>query len=150
VDKKKKAETVGKLPKIKLHILAGKASPAPPVGPALGQKGVNIMAFCKEFNAKTAAMPSDAKIPVTIYVKKDKSFQIKYTKPTASYFLKKAASLNKGSSAPGRETTGQITEEQLHEIAKEKFEDMNAFDLEEAKKILAGTARSMGISIEVA
>jgi large subunit ribosomal protein L11 len=132
---------------IKLHILAGKASPAPPVGPALGQKGVNIMEFCKAFNAKTASMPSDARIPVKIDVYKGKSFSFSVTKPTASYYLRKAASLSKGATNPGRDKAVSITLEQVTEIAKEKMEDMNAFTLESAVAILRGTARSMGIEV---
>lgn len=133
---------------IKLHILAGKANPAPPVGPALGQKGVNIMEFCKAFNEKTSSMPSDAKIPVKIDVYKDKSFKFTFTKPTASYYVRKAASLAKGSSTPGRESAGHVTLDQIREIAKEKMEDMNVFTLDAAVNVLRGTARSMGIEVK--
>ena len=136
---KKKVEGV-----IKLHILAGKAK----VGPALGQKGVNIMEFCKAFNEKTSAMPADAKIPVKIDVYKDKSFSFTFTKPTASYYIRKAASLSKGSSTPGRQSVGQVTLAQIQEIAKEKMADMNVFTQEAAVSILSGTARSMGIEVK--
>ena len=132
---------------IRLHILAGKANPAPPVGPALGQKGVNIMEFCKAFNEKTSSMPSDAKIPVKINVYKDKSFNFTLTSPTASYYIRKAAGLSKGSSTPGRQNTGQVTLDQIKDIAKEKMKDMNVFTEEAAVNILKGTARSMGIEV---
>ena len=106
------------------------------------------MEFCKAFNEKTSSMPSDAKIPVKIDVYKDKSFSFKFTKPTASYYLRKAASLSKGGASPGREKAGQITLDQIQEIAKEKMEDMNAFTQEAAVAILSGTARSMGIEVK--
>ena len=140
---KKKAEAF-----IKLHIQAGKASPAPPVGPALGQKGVKIMDFCKAFNDKTSKMPADAKIPVKIDVYKDKSFSFTLTKPTASYYVRKAAGLTKGATNPGRERAGSLTMAQIEEIAKEKMEDMNVFTLEAAVNVIKGTAVSMGVEIK--
>lgn len=132
---------------IKLQIMAGKATPAPPVGPALGQKGLNIMEFCKAFNAQTASMPSDARIPVVITAFADKTFTFFLTKPPASYYLQKAAAISKGSVAPGRTINGKITRQQLLEIAKEKMQDMNAYTPEAAVSMLEGTARSMGIEV---
>lgn len=134
---------------IKLQILAGKATPAPPVGPALGQKGLNIMEFCKAFNAQTSGMPSDARIPIVITAYADKTFTFVVKKPPASYFLQKAAALSKGSDAPGRHAAvGKVTYDQLREIAKEKMQDMNAYTEEEAMSMLEGTARSMGIEVK--
>lgn len=133
---------------IKLQILAGKANPAPPVGPALGQKGLNIMEFCKAFNARTTELPSDARIPVVITVYADKTFTFELKKPTAPYYLRKAASLAKGSSTPGRGSVGFVTHEQLVEIAKEKMPDLNAYTEAEAISMLMGTARSMGIEVK--
>jgi len=132
---------------IKLQILAGKATPAPPVGPALGQKGVNIMEFCKAFNAQSSGMPADARIPVVITVYADKTFTFFLTKPPASYYLQKAAGIAKGSSAPGRTINGTLTQAQLLEIAKDKMQDMNAHTTEAAVSMLAGAARSMGIEV---
>ena len=133
---------------IKLQILSGKATPAPPVGPALGQKGLNIMEFCKAFNAKTASMPSDARIPVVITAYADKSFTFILKQPPASYFIRKAAGIAKGSQSPGRAVSvGNISYDQLREIAKEKMVDMNAYDIESAVLMLAGTARSMGLDV---
>jgi large subunit ribosomal protein L11 len=134
---------------IRLQILAGKATPAPPVGPALGQKGLNIMEFCKAFNAQTATMPSDARIPVVITAYVDKTFTFSLKKPPASYFLQKAAAVAKGSTTPGRgSTVGSVTQLQLREIAEEKMQDMNANSVEEAISMLAGTARSMGLEVK--
>lgn len=134
---------------IKLQIVAGKATPAPPVGPALGQKGLNIMEFCKAFNAQTANMPADARIPVVITAYGDKTFSFTLKKPPASYFLQKAASVAKGSTAPGRNAAvGSVTRAQLKEIAKEKMQDMNAYDINEAISMLEGTARSMGLEVK--
>ena len=134
---------------IKLQILAGKATPAPPVGPALGQKKLNIMEFCKAFNAQTNGMPSDARIPVVITVYADHTFSFVLKKPPASYFLQKALSLSKGSTLPGRNASiGSISMEKLREIATEKMEDMNAYSIEKAIKMLEGTAKSMGIEVQ--
>ena len=133
---------------IKLHITAGKATPAPPVGPALGQHGVNIMDFCKAYNARTAKEEGMI-IPVVITVYQDRSYTFITKTPPASMLLKKAAGLAKGSGAPNKDKVGKISGKQLEDIAKLKMPDLNCFDLEQAKLIVAGTARSMGIEIEV-
>ena len=132
---------------IKLIIPAGKANPAPPVGPALGQQGVNIMEFCKVFNAKTQA-EGDTLIPVIITVYGDRSFSFITKTPPASVLLKKACGIIKGSGDPKKTKVGKVTREQVMEIAKQKFEDLNAIDLDGAVRIIEGTARSMGIEIE--
>ena len=132
---------------IKLHIPAGKATPAPPVGPALGQHGLNIMDFCKSFNARTAKEEGMI-IPVVITVYQDRSYTFITKTPPASMLLKKAAGLAKGSGAPNKDKVGRISQKQLEEIAKQKMPDLNCFDLDQAKLIVAGTARSMGIDIE--
>ena len=132
---------------IKLQIPAGKANPAPPVGPSLGQHGVNIMEFCKQFNAKTQKEEGSI-IPVVITVYKDRSFTFITKTPPASDLLKKAAGLIKGSGVPHKEKVGQITRAQLEEIGKLKAADLNAMDLPGAVKIIEGTARSMGITVE--
>lgn len=131
---------------IKLQCNAGKANPAPPVGPALGQHGVNIMEFCKAFNEKTAAQMGDV-IPVEITVYQDRSFTFICKTPPAANLLMKALGLDKGSGVPNKEKVGQITETQLQEIARTKMADLNANDVEAAAKIIAGTARSMGIEV---
>ncbi|MDP4840260.1 MAG: 50S ribosomal protein L11 [Alphaproteobacteria bacterium] len=133
---------------IKLQIAAGKANPSPPVGPALGQKGVNIMEFCKAFNAKTQEMEPGMPIPVVITVYADRSFAFETKTPPASYFLKKAAKLQKGSQTPGRDIVASVTRAQLEEIATAKMVDLNAADIDAAVKIIAGTARSMGMKVE--
>ncbi len=133
---------------IKLQIPSGKATPAPPVGPALGQRGLNIMEFCKAYNAKTADMPSDARLPVVITAYADKTFTFEVKKPTASYYVRKAAGLAKGSTTPGRGTAGTVTMDQLRQIAVEKMQDMNAYTADEAVTMLMGTARSMGIEVK--
>jgi large subunit ribosomal protein L11 len=132
---------------IKLQIPAGQATPAPPVGPALGQAGLNIMDFCKAFNAKTQSQPGMI-IPVVITVYADRSYSFITKTPPAAVLLKKAAGLDKGSGEPNRNKVGTVTEAQLEEIARTKMPDLNAADLEAAKKIIAGTARSMGIEIQ--
>ncbi|NIA23029.1 MAG: 50S ribosomal protein L11 [Proteobacteria bacterium] len=132
---------------IKLQLPAGKATPAPPVGPALGQHGVNIMDFCKAFNAKTAK-EGDTIIPAVITVYKDRSFTFITKTPPASVLIKKAAGLDKGSGEPNKEKVGKITRKQLEEIANKKMEDLNASSVETAMNIIAGTARSMGVLIE--
>jgi large subunit ribosomal protein L11 len=133
---------------IKLQVPAGQANPAPPVGPALGQHGVNIMEFCKSFNAKTKDKEPGILIPCIITVYADRSFSFIMKTPPAAVLLKRAAKLAKGSGAPNRTKVAKITKAQLEEIAKMKMPDLNAGSLEAAKKIIAGTARSMGIEIE--
>ncbi len=131
---------------IKLALPAGKANPAPPVGPALGQHGVNIMAFCKEYNAKTADKVGLV-IPVEISVFEDRSFTFILKTPPASVLIKKAAGIDKGASEPNKQTVASITAAQLKEIAETKMPDLNANDIEAAMKIVAGTARNMGVAI---
>jgi large subunit ribosomal protein L11 len=133
--------------KIKLQIEAGQASPAPPVGPALGQHNVNIMDFVRQFNDKTNKMEAGTVIPVVISVYKDRTFSFIMKSPPASFLLKKAAGIAKGSGEPNKEKVGKVTEKQLEEIAKVKMQDLNANDLDAAKKIIAGTARNMGLEI---
>ena len=133
--------------KIKLEIVAGQASPAPPVGPALGQHGVNIMGFVREFNERTKKMDEGTVVPVLITVFKDKSFNFVVKTPPASYLLKKAAGIAKGSGAPNKEKVGKVTQKQIEEIARTKLPDLNAYDIEAAKKIIEGTARNMGLEI---
>ena len=132
---------------IKLQIPAGKANPAPPVGPSLGQHGVNIMEFCKQFNAKTQKQEGSI-IPVVISVYKDRSFSFIMKTPPASDLLKKAAGVIKGSGIPHKSKVGKITKVQLEEIAKIKAEDLNASDIPAAMQVIAGSARSMGITVE--
>jgi large subunit ribosomal protein L11 len=132
---------------IKLQIPAGKANPSPPVGPALGQKGVNIMEFCKQFNAKTQDKDGLI-IPVVITVYKDKSFTFITKTPPASILLKKAADLEKGSAESNRIKVGKVSNAQVKEIAEIKMRDLNAFDIENAMSMVAGTARSMGLTVE--
>ncbi len=132
---------------IKLHIPAGKATPAPPVGPALGQHGVNIMDFCKAFNAKTNKQEGLI-IPVVITVYQDRSYSFITKTPPASVLLKRAVGIAKGSGEPNRTKVGKVTLQQVEEIAKTKMPDLNASDIEAAKKIVMGTARSMGIEVE--
>ena len=132
---------------VKLQIPAGKASPAPPVGPALGQRGINIMDFCKSFNEKTKEEESGMPIPVTITVFKDKSFTFETKTPPASYLLKKALNAKRGSPLPGRESRGTISIADIKKIAEKKMVDLNANDMDAAVKILSGTARSMGIDV---
>ena len=133
---------------IKLQVPAGDAKPSPPVGPALGQHGVNIMEFCKAFNAETADMEKGLPVPVVITVYADKSFTYIKKTPPASILLKKAAGISKGSGVPNRDKVGKVTREQLEEIAKTKEPDLNAYELDQAVKIIAGSARSMGIETE--
>ncbi|AQQ59429.1 MAG: 50S ribosomal protein L11 [Helicobacter sp.] len=131
---------------LKLQIPAGKANPSPPVGPALGQRGVNIMEFCKAFNEKTKDM-GNFNIPVIITVYQDKSFTFVTKKPPVTDLIKNVAKLTKGSDNPLKNKIGKLTQSQLEEIAKTKMEDLNTTDIEEAKKIVAGSARSMGVEI---
>ncbi len=131
---------------IKLAIQAGKATPAPPIGPALGQHGVNIMAFCKEYNAKTADKPGMV-VPVEISVFEDRSFTFILKTPPASVLIKKALGLESGSGEPHKVKVGTLTQDQLRQIAQEKMPDLNANDIDAAMKIIAGTARSMGVLV---
>lgn len=133
---------------LKLQVPAGQASPSPPIGPALGQRGINIMEFCKSFNAASQDAEAGSPIPVTITIFQDKSFAFEMRTPPASYFLKKAAKVNKGSQMPGREVAGTVTQAQLREIAELKKVDLNANDVDQAMKIIAGSARSMGLQVE--
>ena len=132
---------------VKLQVPAGKANPSPPVGPALGQAGLNIMEFCKSFNDKTKQLEQGAPLPVIITVYKDKTFQIKVKKSPASHFLKEAANLTKSSRNPGREIICQIPMSTIKEIAEKKMDDLNTNDIDQAAKIIAGTARSMGYKV---
>ena len=134
---------------IKLQVPAGKANPSPPIGPALGQHGVNIMEFCKAFNAKTQAQAADDMIiPVVITVYADRSFSFITKTPPASRLLIKEAKVKKGSGTPNKEKVGKVTKEQVRKIAEMKMPDLNATDIDAAMKIVAGTARSMGIEVE--
>ncbi len=141
---------------LKLMVKAGQANPAPPVGPALGQRGINIMAFCKEFNARTAQMEPGAPVPVVITYYQDKSFTFELKTPPASWYLKKAAGLKpvgkrnrmRGSPKPGREVAGTVTLKQIREIAEAKMKDLNATDLDAAMKMILGTAKSCGIEVK--
>jgi len=133
---------------VKLVINGGQASPAPPVGPALGQRGINIMEFCKAFNDKTKKDFMGKPVPVVITVYKDKKFDFILKTPPASFYIKQAAKLKSGSKEPGRVISGSITKKQAEQIAKEKMKDLNAFDLTEATKIICGSARSMGIEVK--
>jgi large subunit ribosomal protein L11 len=132
---------------INLQVKAGQANPAPPIGPALGQRGVNIMEFCKSFNAKTKDMEQGTPIPVKITVFSDRSFTFEMKTPPASHFLKKAAGLESGSKEPGRTSAGSVTMAQVREIAKVKMKDLNTDDMDAAAKIIAGSARSMGLRV---
>jgi large subunit ribosomal protein L11 len=132
---------------INLIIPAGAANPSPPVGPALGQKGVNIMEFCKAFNAQTAEMEKNMPIPVVITVYEDRSFSFIMKTPPASYFLKKAVKLQSGAKKPGHEVAGTVRMSQVRKIAEEKMKDLNAHDIDAAAKIIAGSARSMGLEV---
>lgn len=133
---------------VKLQVPAGKANPSPPVGPALGQAGLNIMEFCKSFNDKTKQLEQGAPLPVIITVYKDKSFSFIFKKPPASYLIKKAVKIQKGSETPGLvDPVAQLTRKQLEQIAEEKKSDLNANTIEDACKIIEGTAKSMGIVV---
>ena len=132
---------------LKLHVPAGKAAPAPPIGPALGQRGLNIMEFCKAFNAETQDLEPEMPIPTTITIYQDKSFTFITKTPPASYLLKKAANLPKGGSTPGRESAGTVTKKQVEEIAEQKMKDLNANSIDQAAKIIEGSARSMGFEV---
>jgi large subunit ribosomal protein L11 len=132
---------------IKLQVPAGQANPSPPIGPALGQAGLNIMEFCKAFNAHTQGGEQGVPIPTVITVYADRSFSFETKSPPASYFIRKAAKLDKGSMEPGRDVVGAVSMDQLREIAEQKKNDLNSNDVDAAIKILAGTARSMGIQV---
>jgi large subunit ribosomal protein L11 len=135
--------------KLKLQVPAGKANPSPPVGPALGQRGINIMEFCKAFNAKTADLEVGAPCPTVISYYQDKSFTMEIKTPPASYFIKKAAKLTSGGKTPGRAVAGHVTVAQVREIAEAKMVDLNANDIEAAMQTILGSARSMGIEVKV-
>ena len=132
---------------IKLQVPAGKANPSPPIGPALGQAGLNIMEFCKQFNAKTQGMEEGMPIPVVITAYGDRTFSFVTKTPPVSYFLKKAAGLSSGSKTPGRGFVGKVTMDQVREIAKTKMQDLNANDVEAASMMIVGSARSMGLEV---
>ena len=132
---------------IKLEIPAGQANPSPPVGPALGQRGLNIMEFCKAFNAATQKMDPGTPTPVVITAYGDRSFTFVTKTPPTSYFLKKAAGIDKGSGTPSREVKGKVTKAQVREIAEKKMKDLNANDVEAAARMVAGSARSMGLEV---
>ena len=132
---------------LKLQIPAGQANPSPPVGPALGQRGINIMEFCKAFNAKTSDMEQGAPCPTMIEYYQDKSFSLEIKTPPASYYIKKAAKLKSGSGNPGREIVGSVTVNQIREIAEAKMQDLNANSVETAMQIILGSAKSMGIEV---
>ncbi|MFB3139538.1 MAG: 50S ribosomal protein L11 [Phycisphaerales bacterium] len=132
---------------VKLQVPAGQANPSPPIGPALGQQGLNIMEFCKAFNAHTQGQEQGVPIPTVITVYADRSFSFETKTPPASHFIKQAAKLDKAASEPGRETVGRVKMSQLREIAEKKMIDLNANDIDGACRMLAGTARSMGIQV---
>ena len=132
---------------IKLQVPAGQANPSPPIGPALGQRGLNIMEFCKQFNAQTQKIDAGTPIPVTITAFQDRSFTFTMRTPPASFFLKKAAKLEGGAKAPGRDVAGKVTKAQIREIAEKKMADLNANDVDAACKMIEGSARSMGLQI---
>ncbi len=132
---------------IKLNVKSGSATPSPPIGPALGQRGVNIMGFCKEFNARTGDMDKGVPLPTVITVYQDKSFTFVTKTPPATWFLKEAAKLSSGSKLPGSETSGKITRDQLREIATKKMRDLNANDVQAASRIIEGSARAMGLEV---
>ena len=133
---------------LKLQVPAGSATPSPPIGPALGQRGLNIMEFCKAFNAQTQEMEKGAPVPVIITIYADRSFTFTKKTPPASFLLKKAASLQKGSTAPGRDNAGSVTRAQVREIAESKMVDLNASDVDQAMLMIEGSARSMGLTVE--
>jgi large subunit ribosomal protein L11 len=132
---------------LKLQVPAGSATPSPPIGPALGQRGLNIMEFCKAFNARTAEMEKGQPTPVVITIYADKSFTFETRTPPVTFFIKKAANLKSGSKLPGKESAGTITQAQVREIAQKKMADLNADDVDTAMSMIAGSARSMGIQV---
>ncbi len=133
---------------LKLQVPAGSATPSPPIGPALGQRGLNIMEFCKAFNAKTQDLEKGAPIPVVITIFGDKSFSFETKLPPVTYLIKKAVNLKSGSKLPGKDSAGTISKAQIREIAQQKMKDLNAYDVETAATMIAGSARSMGIQVE--
>ncbi|QQR34848.1 50S ribosomal protein L11 [Devosia oryziradicis] len=133
---------------VKLQVPAGSATPSPPIGPALGQRGLNIMEFCKAFNAATQEMEKGSPIPVVITAYADKSFTFEMKQPPVTYFIKKAVNLKSGSKNPGKESAGTITVAQLRDIAQKKMKDLNADNIDAAVSMIAGSARSMGIQVE--
>ncbi|KAF0677257.1 50S ribosomal protein L11 [Profundibacterium mesophilum] len=137
-----------KIGSMKLQVKAGQANPSPPVGPALGQRGINIMEFCKAFNARTQDMEPGAPCPTVITYYQDKSFTMEIKTPPASYYLKKAAGLKSGATTPSRQTVGTVTVKQVREIAEAKMKDLSANDVDSAMKIILGSASSMGIEVK--
>jgi large subunit ribosomal protein L11 len=133
---------------LKLQVPAGSATPSPPIGPALGQRGLNIMEFCKSFNAASQQMEKGMPVPVVITIYSDKSFTFSMKTPPASYYLKKAAKLEKGGATPGRAVAGTVTVAQCRDIANAKMKDLNANDIEAATKIIMGSARAMGLTVQ--
>ena len=133
---------------LKLQVKAGQANPSPPVGPALGQRGINIMQFCKEFNARTQELEAGAPTPVVITYYQDKSFSLQIKTSPASHYIKKAAGLKSGSKKPGREVAGTVTVAQVKQIAEAKMKDLNANSIEAAMQIILGSARSMGVEVK--
>jgi len=132
---------------VKLQVPAGSANPSPPIGPALGQRGLNIMEFCKQFNAQTQKMEKGSPIPVVITVYQDRTFSFEMKTPPVSHFIKKAANLASGSKTPGREKAGTVTKAQVKEIAEQKMKDLNCDTIEAAMRMVEGSARSMGIEV---
>jgi large subunit ribosomal protein L11 len=132
---------------LKLQVPAGAATPSPPIGPALGQRGINIMEFCKAFNAQSQDMEKGSPVPVEITYYQDKSFTFRMKTPPVSYFLKKAAGLQKGSQTPGRGVIASVTRDQVREIAEKKIKDLNAVDIDAAMKMVEGSARSIGLEV---
>jgi len=132
---------------VKLQVAAGSATPSPPIGPALGQRGVNIMGFCKEFNARTAEIPKGTPLPTVLTVYQDKSFTFVTKTPPATFFLKEATGLKSGATKTGREVVGTVTKAQCAEIAQKKMKDLNANDIEAATRIIMGSARAMGLQV---
>ena len=132
---------------VKLQVKAGSATPSPPIGPALGQRGVNIMGFCKEFNARTADVEKGTPLPTVITVYQDKSFTFVTKTPPATFFIKQAINLKSGSKNPGKDVVGKVTRAQCREIAEKKMKDLNAADMDAASRIIEGSARSMGLEV---
>ncbi|MDP3314737.1 MAG: 50S ribosomal protein L11 [Devosia sp.] len=133
---------------LKLQVAAGSATPSPPIGPALGQRGLNIMEFCKAFNARTAEQEKGAPTPVVITIFADKSFTFETRLPPVTYLIKKAVNLKSGSKLPGKESAGTISQAQIREIAEKKMKDLNAYNVDQAMTMIAGSARSMGLQVE--
>ena len=133
---------------LKLQVPAGAANPSPPIGPALGQRGLNIMEFCKAFNAATQEMEKGMPIPTILTIYQDKSFTFETKTPPATFYLKRAAKVNKGGKEPGRQTSGKVTADQIREIAEAKMKDLNANDIDAAMRIIEGSAKSIGLKVE--